>query len=447
MKADGGSVEGANWEKTWQRHEMSRLLYRKWSASPKPGWVEVASDGLAGSDRSDRSAGFTNTPPAQWWVYQDKASGWILARREEWFRQLLSMISNNWQGRSDHLGFNLSLASRELGTMAWNQKGALESFQQGSGMFTMASSEDESSPQDRLQFQVFLAHPDKLYSRQRQRTFWFGLVVGLSALAALIGVAATVTAYQRQVKLNQLKSNFVSAVSHELRAPIASIRLMAESLERGRVKSEDKQNEYFHFIVRECRRLGSLIQNVLDYARIEQSRKQYEFEPVDMTGLIRQTVQGMEPCAQEKQVTLQIQGIPLIHSNASPDSPPDPDFKKSPIVLAPVAAEVDGRALQQALINLLDNAIKHAPAGSKVEIGCQATPLGRLLLWVQDHGPGIAQEEHKRIFEWFYRSGTELRRNTQGVGIGLSIVKHIVEAHRREPSPSKASRIREAGLP
>ena len=97
---------------------------------------------------------------------------------------------------------------------------------------------------------------------------------------------------------------------------------------------------------------------------------------------------------------------------------------------------LDGRAIQQALVNLIDNAIKHAPAGSTVTVGlavnagaCSLPHGSSIRLWVEDHGPGIHVEEHRKIFERFYRLGSELRRDTPGVGIGLSIVKHIVEAH------------------
>jgi signal transduction histidine kinase len=130
--------------------------------------------------------------------------------------------------------------------------------------------------------------------------------------------------------------------------------------------------------------------------------------------------------------------------------------------------EIDGRAIQQALVNLIDNAIKHSPKGETVtvglefgvrssEFGAQPTlnsqPLGAtkrseggstLSLFVSDHGPGIPPEEHEKIFERFYRRGSELRRETQGVGIGLSIVKHIVEAHGGrvlvESEPGQGSR-------
>jgi two-component system OmpR family sensor kinase len=88
----------------------------------------------------------------------------------------------------------------------------------------------------------------------------------------------------------------------------------------------------------------------------------------------------------------------------------------------------DGLALQQALINLIDNAIKHSPPGSRVAVGLDGG-AANLSLWVEDSGPGIPPEEHAKIFERFYRRGSELRRETQGIGIGLTIVQHIVEAH------------------
>jgi signal transduction histidine kinase len=255
---------------------------------------------------------------------------------------------------------------------------------------------------------VFLADPAALYGQQRRRALIFGALIGVSALAALIGFFAARRAFQRQLHLSEMKSNFVSSVSHELRAPIASVRLMAEGLERGKIQDPAKQNEYFHFIVQECRRLSSLIENVLDFSRIEQGRKQYEFEPTDAVALVRQTVKLMETYAAEQQIqiTLQITGDP-----------------------APV--EMDGKAVQQALINLLDNAIKHSPKGGIISAGLEFSQApATMLLWVEDRGEGIPPEEHEKIFERFYRLGSELRRETQGVGIGLSIVKHIVTAHR-----------------
>ena len=147
-----------------------------------------------------------------------------------------------------------------------------------------------------------------------------------------------------------MKTNFVSSVSHELRAPIASVRLMAESLDRGRIQDADKQSEYFRFIVQECRRLSSMIENILDFSRIEQGRKEYEFEP-DLVRLVEETVKLMEPHSAERRITLS-----LALSGHQPST-----TNYQPII--------DGQAIQQALVNLLDNAIKHSPSGSTVTVG------------------------------------------------------------------------------
>jgi signal transduction histidine kinase len=194
---------------------------------------------------------------------------------------------------------------------------------------------------------------------------------------------------------------------------------MGESLESGKVREPRKQKEYFGFIVQECRRLTALIENVLDFSRIEQGRKQYEMEPTDLHALTRETVRLMEPCAAEK-------GVHLALASSNPQSS-----------TTDLELVVDGRAIQQALVNLIDNAIKHSPSGAEVVVGLYLVPvssdrssvISELHLWVEDHGPGIPPAEHEKIFERFYRRGSELRRETQGVGIGLSIVKHVVEAH------------------
>ncbi len=326
-----------------------------------------------------------------------------------------------------------------------------------------------------LKVNVYLTSPDKLYQRQGARTFWFGSLVAVSAAAALIGLLTAWRAFRQQRQLNELKSNFVSSVSHELRAPIASVRLMAENLEGGKIPEPQKQKEYFGFIVQECRRLTSLIENVLDFSRIEQGRKQYEFEPTDIFALVNQTVTLMQPNAAEKGVSLKLDTSNLRSSRGNEALTEGTSYSdKSQVNIQPrkvawpprgghstsnIELEIDGRAIQQALVNLIDNAIKHSPKGEVVTVGLESvqrrtgvapvsnsnpgietgqpyrnennseTATMAVLLWVQDHGPGIPPEEHAKIFERFYRRGSELRRETQGVGIGLSIVKHIVEAH------------------
>ncbi len=287
---------------------------------------------------------------------------------------------------------------------------------------------DKGSPAVRVQ--VLLTDPPLLFLRQQQRHRWFGAVIGFSALTALIGFVSARRAFHKQQRLTELKSNFVSSVSHELRAPIASIRLLAEGLERGRVVHAPKQNEYFSLIVQECRRLSSMIENVLDFSRIEQGGKKYQFEPTNLSALVRETVRLMEPQAAERAITM---------TALLPEQP--------------VEAEVDGGAIQQALLNLIDNALKHSPSRATVQVGLElhdsAAAQRRnggssIHLWVSDQGEGIPTNEQERIFERFYRRGSEMRRETSGVGIGLSLVKHIITAHhgqvRVESSPGQPTR-------
>jgi signal transduction histidine kinase len=313
------------------------------------------------------------------------------------------------------------------GGQFWGKK-----YSEGISTNLLASAARLADGVEQLKVNIYLTSPDELFTSQQSRARWFGLLVAASTVAALIGLFAASRAFHRQLRLAEMKSNFVSSVSHELRAPIASVRLMAESLERGKVHEPQKQGEYYRFIVQECRRLSSLIENVLDFSRIEQGRKQYEFEPTDLLALTRETVKLLEPYAEEKGVRLEFETSNIQHPTSN------------------IELEVDGRAIQQALVNLIDNAIKHSPKGQMVTVGLDGdqrgtggppvsnfsgekdeTETGRMpvLLYIEDRGAGIPPGEHEKIFERFYRLGSELRRETQGVGIGLSIVKHIVEAH------------------
>jgi signal transduction histidine kinase len=253
--------------------------------------------------------------------------------------------------------------------------------------------------------EVFLKDPAGFDAQRRARTRRIGALIALSAGAVVVGFFSAWRAFRRQQQLSEMKGNFVSSVSHELRAPIASVRLMAEELEQGAAPSAEKVRQYLRFIGQECRRLSAVIENVLDFSRREQGREHFDFEATDMAALVGETVSLMRTYAAERGVRLATvtHGIPQ-----------------------PVVA--DGRALQRLLVNLIDNAQKHAPEGSEVTVGLEfSDPL--VSLWVEDRGLGIPRHEQARIFERFYRVGSELQRQTQGVGLGLSIVKHLAEVH------------------
>jgi signal transduction histidine kinase len=256
-----------------------------------------------------------------------------------------------------------------------------------------------------LRVETWLAHPGSYYALQRNRSHRFAALIAASAAAVFIGFFTAWRAFRRQQQLSEMKTNFVSSVSHELRAPIASVRLMAEELAEGENPNPEKQKQYYHFIGQECRRLSAVIENVLDFSRREQGREHFEFEPTDLNTLVSETVELMRAYAEEKNVRLKV-----VQSDQ------------------PIAVEADGKALHRLLVNLIDNAIKHSPENSTVRIGVDFT-AAVTRLWVEDDGPGIPAAEHERIFERFYRIGSELRRETQGIGLGLSIVKHIAEVH------------------
>jgi signal transduction histidine kinase len=275
-----------------------------------------------------------------------------------------------------------------------------------------------------LRVTIHLIGADVLYAAQTKRVIWFGVLIAVSTIAAGLALLSLWRNFHRQLRLAELKDNFVSSVSHELRAPIASVRLMAEGLERGRVAEPEKQREYFRFIVQECQRLTALIQNVLDVSRIDLGRKQYDFELANVSQLVTETVNSMQPAANERHIHL-----------------------RATLADRTLNAVLDARAIQQALVNLIDNALKHSPAGSEVTVSA-TTRHDDARAWldisVEDHGEGIPANEHERIFERFYRVGSELRRQTPGAGIGLAIVKDIVEAHhgrvRVKSEPGKGSR-------
>jgi signal transduction histidine kinase len=178
---------------------------------------------------------------------------------------------------------------------------------------------------------------------------------------------------------------------------------MADALNAGKIEPHTVR-EFHRLISREGARLSTLIENVLDFARIEQGRKSWHFEPTDLGALLTETLGIMEPLAAEKNITLVSQLLPAVEAN------------------------VDPGAIQQALVNLLDNAIKFSPAGSRVEISLRENG-SNWEIEVADQGAGIPAPEHERVFQKFHRLGSELRRETQGTGIGLSLVKAVAEAH------------------
>ena len=249
--------------------------------------------------------------------------------------------------------------------------------------------------------------PSLLESGARQQARWTLSLLAFAIFLSGGGLWLIQRVVKREQRLNAMKSDFVASVSHELRAPVASIRLMADALEAGKI-APTTIREFHQLISRESTRLSALIENVLDFSRLERGRRHWHFAECDPATIVMDCIHMMEPIAAEKQIMLAI----------TPGPPAD------------LTAMADAGAIHQALVNLIDNAIKFSPAASAVTIQLSVDETRRhWQVAITDEGPGIAAAEHQRIFERFHRLGSELRRETQGTGIGLSVVKAIAEAH------------------
>ena len=238
----------------------------------------------------------------------------------------------------------------------------------------------------------------------------FLLNLALSAVLAAVLLGGLVLSFQtasRQMKLSQMKSDFVSNVSHELRTPLASIRVFGEFLRLGRVESPEKAREYGEYIETESRRLTQLINNILDFASIESGRKSYRFERADLEEVISETLKtfGVRLRQNGFRITFEGPGAPL----------PRVYF--------------DAAAVAQSLSNLLDNAVKYSNGSKEIAVGIRREG-NWAVIWVRDQGIGIPKDDQGKIFDRFHRVSTGLVHDVKGSGLGLSIVQHIVQAHR-----------------
>lgn len=248
--------------------------------------------------------------------------------------------------------------------------------------------------------------PGWIQARVVQIRDWFFAILAVVWLAVVIALATFWRNMYEQVQLSRKKDDFISAVSHELRTPLTSIRMYTEMLEKDWVKTEDKRREYYVTMRQESERLSRLIENVLDFSRIQRGKKRYEFTLGDVNECVGDIVQMMRPYAERA-------GFTLIQ-----------EFS----VLEPFTFDRD--AVVQIVINLLDNALKYAKEAQDRHIIIRTQKQkDYVVIEVEDHGPGIARNQQKKIFEAFYRCGDESTRQTTGTGLGLALVKRFAEAH------------------
>ena len=246
--------------------------------------------------------------------------------------------------------------------------------------------------------------PELLYAdlARRQKLYLTMLLL----VVALVGFGGylTLRTVRREMEVARLKSEFVSAVSHEFRSPVTGIRQLAEILLRGQ-PSEERRLQYYELIGHESDRLARLVENVLDFSRMEEGRKEYRLEPLEAGAWLRALVEEFRAEVAQRGYCLEA------------DLP-----ERLPSLLA------DREALTSALHNLLDNAVKYSPSCKTVWLQAEASG-DSLTIRVRDRGLGIAEEDQPHVFEKFYRGSTAAATHVKGAGLGLSLVRHIVTAH------------------
>lgn len=253
--------------------------------------------------------------------------------------------------------------------------------------------------------QIWPRKPAALYAdvKHRQNLYMATLIFVVALL--IFGSYITARTVRRELEVARMRADFVSTVSHEFRSPLTGIRQLGEMLLRGRVASEEKQRRYYRMIVQESDRLGRLVENLLDFSRMEEGRKEYRFAPLDTSVWLRGLVAGFRS---------EIAGNGVSVAANIPEQLP--------------TISADGEALGCAVHNLLDNAVKYSPGSKTVWLDATAGN-GAVTISVRDRGVGIPERDRHHIFDKFYRVDGEISQKVKGAGLGLSLVKHIVTAH------------------
>jgi len=203
----------------------------------------------------------------------------------------------------------------------------------------------------------------------------------------------------------KIKSDFVSSVSHEFKTPLTSIRALTERMKNGKVNDRGKMQQYFSIISHDVDKLTRLVSNVLNFSKIEEGRKEYEFRVTDTAEWITQTVNDYRKAGIQKEID--------IHLHVAENIPP---------------LKMDPDALSQSVYNLLDNAVKFSDENTRIDVSL-ASSKQQVTLKIADQGIGIDREDLRYIFDKFYQGKNALKKSVQGTGLGLTLVKHTVEAH------------------
>ncbi|MEP6664590.1 MAG: HAMP domain-containing sensor histidine kinase, partial [Verrucomicrobiota bacterium] len=258
---------------------------------------------------------------------------------------------------------------------------------------------------------AYLVNPAQFTAAARTTKLTLGLLIALLVLTIGIGGALIVRSLNAELRLARQKTDFVSNVSHELKTPLTSIRMFSELLAEGRVAESAKQKSYLHIISAEASRLTRLINNVLDFSRLESGEKKYQFQPCDLVEVVRAATEMFRP-----------------HLEAG-------GFKFECVLPETgIFVRGDTDALSQIIVNLLSNAEKYSGERKEIFVTMELkqTPLPHAEIKIFDRGLGVPRGSGEKIFEKFYRAHDSLHSGIQGSGLGLTIARQIARAHGGE---------------
>jgi signal transduction histidine kinase len=242
--------------------------------------------------------------------------------------------------------------------------------------------------------------PGIVAARARPQRMMMAILAGIMAL----GVFFVARALARELRVAEMKSSFVSSVSHDLKTPLALIQLFAETLELGRLRNTERAQEYYRIINSEARKLTRLINNLLDFSKIEAGLRSYKKVPVDLAELTRGVLESLESQFQHNQ------------------------FKVEARVDSEVPVLIDPEAAVQAIENLISNAMKYSPEHREIVVAVDRDH-GYGVVRVTDRGIGVPARLQSKIFRKFYRVQTDAGSGPQGTGLGLAIVDHVMRGH------------------
>lgn len=244
---------------------------------------------------------------------------------------------------------------------------------------------------------------DDLQDQMDRRTVMFLSEGSFFALMVMIGIYFLYAAFRRELQLQEHQKNFILSMTHELRSPLSSIKLYLQTLQRRQI-ADERREQFVQHSLADVERLQRLVENVLDAARIERNDYDYQMDTLDISQLVKTVLDKWRTSDTDSAIAFTERISSGVHIHA------------------------DAHAMISVVNNLIENAVKYSQTPKQVNVDL-IVMNERVVLSVTDNGQGVAPEDRKKVFERFYRAGNEMTRTTKGTGLGLYIVKRIVEAH------------------